>query len=452
MPLASVVTANSLSTHAMPDVDPLLDMAKGAMECVFGGFRGDFTGAVACLKDSGLHHLLSGVWHQASQGFQTYAAAPFGAADVGFACALSAVMIGGTLCYLRPELRAMEQAIDGGDEAQRQWVLDTGSVLRRDTLDGVTAMRQCQAVFDATQAAAIAQKDGPVQPRRVLAEMRIAEALLLHIADSPQLNLARSDRVAALCQLMAHGLGFKLPRATREALNICDERTSLIRDDNAFALLKARLEPDWHHDTAGSPTFTVHPIDVQIFDPAETTDDLSASARNDRRLLTHPKALLRVRTRVVGLIAASVSEDCGGIGDWRRLAERAMAAAAQDGLTCDRVLSALGIATRSGITARYSWRWTDEPVPQPGEMLRPSIPLDVAQWIARVMVVAGRPDAATPCPPRLAALVRGDTPPSLIIGSADWIHLADGIDALGHNHWHASFDQVRNAGRDSTPC
>ncbi|AKM29527.1 hypothetical protein AB870_04300 [Pandoraea faecigallinarum] len=420
------------------------------MHCIFDVFRADFSGAAACLRESGLHHLLAGAWHRASRCFQTHAAGQPGAADVGFACALSALTVGATCTYLWPELKALEQAIGGGGETQRQWALQTDSQLRRRTMADVSAMRQCLAVFDATAPAATAERDGASLPRRALAEMRIAEALLLHVADTPQPDLARSDRVAGLCQLMAHGLGFKLPRALREALRITDERPSLIRDDNAFALLKARLEPDWRHDEPGSPTFTVHPIDVQMFDPAETTGDLCAAARNERRLLTHPTALRRVRARLVELFAASVRNDCGGNGDWRQIAERAMAVAAQQGMTCDNVLSALGIATRAGISARHAWRWSDEPALQPGETMRPAIPFDVARWIARVMIVAGRPDASAahaPCPARLAALVRGDTPPSLRIGSPDWMRLVEGIDALGRDHWHTAFAQVCEEGR-----
>ncbi|AKC71565.1 hypothetical protein [Pandoraea oxalativorans] len=360
---------------------------------------------------------------------------------------MSAIAVGATCTYLWPELKALERAIDGGDETQRQWALQTDTQLRRRTVADVTAMRQCLAVFDATALAAAAQQAGTDMPRRALAEMRIAEALLLHIADAPQSDFARSDRVAGLCQLMAHGLGFKLPKTARDALHISDERPSLIRDDNAFALLKAQLAPDWRQDEAGSATFTVHPIDVQMFDPDETADDLSSKTRNERRLLTHPGALRRVRARLLALFAASVRYDCGGTGDWRAIAQRALAAAAQHGMSCDKVLLAMGIAARSGISARFAWRWSDEPVLLPGETLRPTIPVDVAQWIARVMIVAGNPDANLPCPSRLAALVRGDTPPTLQVGSDDWVRLTDGIDALGRRHWHMSFAQVCNAAR-----
>ncbi|VVD84677.1 hypothetical protein [Pandoraea anhela] len=468
MSFATDATVTSVSAGATPSISTLFQLTRAAAHCVFDAFRGDFSGAAACLRENGLRDLLADAWHQASLRFHRHAAAHPGAADVGFACALSALTVGATCTYLWPELKALEQAIDGGGEAQRQWALQTDSQLRRRTLADVTAMRQCLAVFEATAHAAKAREDGAALPRRALAEMRIVESLLLHIADAPQSDFARSDRVAGLCQLMAHGLGFKLPKALRDALRISDERPSLIRDDNAFALLKSRLAPDWRHDEAGSPTFSVHPIDVQIFDPAETTDDLSAKTRNERRLLTHAKALRRVRTRLVALFAASVRHDCGGTGDWRHLAERALTAAAQHGMTCEQVMTALGVATRAGVSARYAWRWSDEPTPQPGETLRPTIALDVAQWIACVMIVAGRPEGDdhnqsnvghvgnvghpvnaghAPCPPRLAALVRGDTPPSLKIGSADWILLVDGIDTLGRDHWHASFAQVCEAGK-----
>ncbi|AJP58247.1 hypothetical protein UC34_17255 [Pandoraea vervacti] len=451
-------TSHSLSTGTLPGVSTVLHLATDAMHCVLDSFRADFTGALACVRDSGLRHLLADAWHQAGRRFRPQAGAQPGVAgvtnvanvvDVGLACALSALTLGATCSYLWPELRALERAIGGGGEARRAWALQTDSQLRRRTLADVTAMRQCLAVFDATAPAANAQQGGASLPRRALAEMHIAEALLLHIADAPQSDLARSDRVSGLCQLMAHGLGFKLPKPMREALLITDERRSLIRDDSAFALLRDRLEPDWRHDAPGSPTFTVHPIDVQVFDPAETTDDLSAKTRNDRRLLTHPTALRRVRTRLTELFAASVRDDCGGTGDWRELAQRAMAVAAQEGLTCRQVLDALGVATRAGISARYAWRWSDEPAPAPGETIRPTIPLDVARWIARVMIVAGRPESSAvnvPCPARLAALVRGDTPPSLKIGSPDWVRLVDGIGAMGRDHWHASLAQVSARG------
>ncbi|WP_322880561.1 hypothetical protein [Pandoraea sputorum] len=443
----SDATASPSMVSSASPTGTLFQVVMNAMHCAFDGFRGDFSGAQACLRESGLSQLLSDAWQHAGQRFQQHALTHSGVSDVGFACALSAITVGATCTYLWPELKALERAIDGGDETQRQWALQTDTQLRRRTVADVTAMRQCLAVFDATALAAAAQQAGTDMPRRALAEMRIAEALLLHIADAPQSDEARSDRIAGLCQLMAHGLGFKLPKTVRDALHISDERPSLIRDDNAFALLKTQLEPDWRQDEAGSATFTVHPIDVQVFDPDETTDDLSSKTRNERRLLTHPVALGRVRARLVALFAASVREDCGGTGDWRALAQRALAVAAEHGMSCDKVLLAMGIATRSSISARFAWRWSDEPAPRPGETLRPTISLDVAQWIARVMIVAGNPDANLPCPSRLAALVRGDTPPTLKIGSDDWVRLTDGIDALGRSHWHLSFVQVCNAAR-----
>ncbi|UVA78144.1 hypothetical protein [Pandoraea commovens] len=448
MSLISSASSSSLSTVSSPPATgTLVQVALKAMHCAFDSFRGDFSGAVACLRESGLSQLLSDTWQHAGQRFQQHAPTHSGVSDVGIACALSAIAVGATYTYLWPELKALERAIDGGDETQRQWALQTDTQLRRRTVADVTAMSQCLAVFDATALAATAQQAGTDMPRRALAEMRIAEALLLHIADVPQSDYARSDRIAGLCQLMAHGLGFKLPKTVRDALHISDERQSLIRDDNAFALLKTQLEPDWRQDEAGSATFTVHPVDVQVFDPDETTDDLSPETRNERRLLTNPVALRRVRARLVALFAASVREDCGGTGDWRALALRALGVAAQHGMSCDNVLLAMGIATRSGISARFAWRWSDERGPRPGETLPPTIPVDVAQWIGRVMIVAGNPDANLPCPSRLAALVRGDTPPTLKIGSDEWVRLTDGIEALGRDHWHKSFAQVCNAAR-----
>ncbi|VVE72803.1 hypothetical protein PAN31117_04525 [Pandoraea anapnoica] len=448
MSFISSASSSSLSTVSSPPATgTLFQVALNAMHCAFDGFRGEFSGAVACLRESGLSQLLSDTWRHAGHRFQQHAPTHSGVSDVGFACALSAITVGATCTYLWPELKALERAIDGGDATQREWAIQTDSQLRRRTMADVTAMRQCLAVFDATALAATAQQAGTDMPRRTLAEMRITEALLLHIADAPQSDYARSDRIAGLCQLMAHGLGFKLPKTVRDALHISDERPSLIRDDNAFALLKTQLEPDWRQDEAGSATFTVHPIDVQVFDPDETTDDLSSKTRNERRLLTHPAALRRVRARLVALFAGSVRDDCGGTSDWRALAQQALAVAAQHGMSCDKVLLAMGIATRSGISARFAWRWSDEPVPGAGETLRPTIPLDVAQWIARVMIVASHPDTRLPCPPRLAALVRGDTPPTLTIGSDEWVRLTDGIEALGRDHWQMSFAQVCNAAR-----
>lgn len=445
-----------VSHAAFHPVNPFLRLADDAMNCLHEGFRGNFAGAALCWRDSGLHHLLNDAWQSGSLRFQRHGAALPGAADVTFACALSAVTVGATCRYLWPELRALERACTAGEGALREWALDTDAQLRRRTVEEVTAMRQCLAAFDATQTpahplppTAVSQR-ASTTTRRKFAELRIAESLILHLADAPQASLAQSDRVVGLCQLLAHGLGFRLSGAVRHALNLSDDRPSLIRDDAAFALLRERLEPDWRHDAEGSPTFSVHPVDVQLFDPLETTDDLSDDTRDARAMLTHPEALRRVRSRVVALFAASVRDDCGGDGDWRNLAVRALNTAAERGMTCERVLNAIGVATRASISARFAWRWTDEPVPQAGDVRVPAIPMDVAPWIARVMLVAGRPGRAgrrTPCPPRLAALARGDTPASLVIGSTDWMHLVDGIGALGRDHWHASYAQVREAGR-----
>jgi hypothetical protein len=285
--------------------------------------------------------------------------------------------------------------------------------------------------------------------RRQLAEREIAQALILHVADTPQSSLAQSDRVAALCQLLAHGLGFRQPGALRRTLQIDDEKPSLIRFDDAFTLLRERLEPDWRHDEEDSPTFNVHPIDVQLFDPDETTADLSDDTCVARLRLTDPKALQRVRSRVVGLIAASVRNDCGGTGDWRALAQSALTLAVQHGMTCEKVLAALGVATRSGISARRTWHWSDEPMPRRADVVTPTLPMDAARWVARLMLLAGTPPTREPCPPRLVALARGDTPPSLVIGSADWVHLVDGIRALGRDHWRTPHAHVVNAGRQA---
>ena len=449
MPFVSDVTPSFPAASPPSAVAALAHLASEAANCLYDGFRGDFTGAAACLRESGLRHLLTQAWQGAGDRYRQQGATMTKVADVGLACALSAVTIGAACRYLWPEFRALEAVFEAGAPAQRRWLHQTELQLRRTTLADVTAMRQCAAVFDATQAAHAAQAQPQAVPmsRRTRAEMRIAESVLLHIADAPQADVARSDRVVALCQLMAHGFGFKLPNAVLAALHVDDERPSLIRYDEAFALLRERLEPDWRHDAPGSPTFSVHPVDVQMFDPAETTDDLSNKTRDARRLLTHPVALRRVRRRLVALFAASVREDCGGAGDWRNVAQRALAKAAAEGMTCDQVCTALGIATRAGITARFAWRWTDEPVPPPGARLVPEIAPDVARWIARVMIVAGNPDSQEPCPPRLAALARGDTPPSLVIGSPDWRHLVDGIDVLGRDHWQVPFAQVCEVGK-----
>lgn len=453
--------SNTVFPSPSPSQSPssLLHLAYEVANCAYNGFRGDFSGAAACLRDSGLHHLLSNAWQGATRRYQAQAldvpSVPrmMGAADVVFACALSVLTIGAVRRYMLPELRALENVFSADERARRQWRLETQAQLRRRTPEDLTSMRQCLAAFDATQAvikppSSSTDSSRPLRPsHRELSEQRIAEALILHIADTPQTCMAQSDRVAALCQLLAHGLGFKLPRAMREALRVDDARPSLVRYDGAFTLLRERLEPDWRNDTADSPTFTVHPIDVQLFDPAETTDDLSKETRVARRMLTHPEALRHVRSRVVALIAASVREDCGSAADWRDLGELALSAAAQRGLSCDRVLGAMGLAVRSGVSARFAWRWTDEPVVPPGQVMTSTIPAEVAQWLARVMLIAGKLEKRTPCPPRLEALARGDTPPSLVIGSTDWLDLVEGIRALGRKHWGATYAQVREAGK-----
>lgn len=436
-----------------------LHLAYEAANCAYNGFRGDFSAATACLRDSGLHYLLSEAWKSASRKYEEQGLSVpgvpslSGAADVAFACALSALTIGAACRYLWPEMRALEDAFRGGANAGHLWARQTQAQLRRRTPADITAMRQCLTAFDATRMlvdsspSLAASQPTSALSRRQVAERKIAEALILHIADAPQTCLAQSDRVASLCQLLAHGLGFKVPESVRGALRIDDARPSLIRYDDAITLLRERLEPDWRNDTAGSPTFTVHPVDIQLFDPAETTDDLSKETRAARRQLTHPEALRRVRSRVMALMAASVREDCGSTADWRDLGEFALNASAQRGLSCERVLDAMGIAIRSGVSSRFAWRWTDEAQVQPGQVMTSTIPVDVSQWLARVMLTAGKPDVRVPCPARLAALARGDTPPSLVIGSDDWIHLVDGIQALGRNHWHKAYAQVCDAGR-----
>lgn len=442
----------------VPPANTFLQLGMRVVTCVRDGFRDDFAGMTACLRESGWRCLLDEAWHNASERFRVRGVTLPEAADVTFACAASILAIGATCRYLWPELRALERAIAEGEGARHEWALQTDAQLRRRTLADVTVMRQCMAAFEATEAdanaanttttanAGVSARDhdrmSPTSRRR-LAEMRISEALVLHVADAPQSSLAQSDRVAGLCQLLAHGLGFRLPAARLRTLHVSDARPSLIRFDEAFALLRERLEPDWRRDTPGAPTFCVHPIDVQLFDPAETTDDLCADVRDARRLLTHPEALRRVRSRVVALIAASVREDCGGTGDWRALAERALRTAAQLGMTCGRVLGALGIATRSGVSARAAWRWSDEVPMAPGRHPAPAIGADVAQWVARTMLLAGK----TACPPRLAALARGDTPASLVIGSAAWTDLVDGIAVLGREHWRVAYAQVCGVGR-----
>lgn len=453
MPFVSHAASSSPSTFP--------HLAYEAVTCLYDGLKGDFTGAVACLRDRGLHHLLSDAWQSTNQRHQEQAlsvqgtsvmSGVVGVADVAFACALSALTIGAACRYLWPEMRALENAIGEGAQAQRAWARQTQLQLRRRTPEDLTSMRQCLAAFDATQIFANAtpsaerSASGAASSGRKLAERRIAEALILHIADAPQTCVAQSDRVASLCQLLAHGLGFTLPHKMREALRVDDARPSLIRYDDAFTLLRERLEPDWRHDVAGSPTFTVHPIDTQLFDPTETTDDLTKATRMARRQLTHPDALRRVRSRVVALMATSVREDCGSAADWRDLGEFALIAAVQRGLPCERVLDALGIAVRAGVTARFAWRWTDEP--QVGQAMTSTIPVEVSRWIARVLLIAGNPqEARTPCSPRLAALARGDTPASLVIGTPDWIHLVDGIRKMGRSHWHTDYATVCEAGR-----
>ncbi|WP_353193563.1 hypothetical protein [Pandoraea pnomenusa] len=452
---AVAVLPTGLSPQPVPAnaANAVLRLASEAANCICDGFRSDFANAAACVRENGLAHALGDVWQCARDRLLSGGSGLAGAVDVTFACALSAVTVGATCRYLWPELRSLENAIGQGQAAQRQWAIHTDAILCRRTLGEVTAMRQCMVAFDATQAAAdkcpsaSALRHASPQARRKFAEMRISEALVLHVADAPQINFNQSDRVAALCQLLAHGLGFKLPAASLRTLQINDAQPSLIRYDDAFALLRDRLEPDWRNDDPGSPTFNVHPVDVQLLDPAETTDDLSRDTRDARRLLTRPDALRRVRTRVVSLIADSVREDCGGVGDWRHFAESALRTATETGMACEQVMFALGIATCASVSARRTWCWTDESPQAAGDIGTSTIPVDVAQWIARVMLVAGNSGLREPCPHRLAALARADTPASLVVGSEDWRHLVDGIDTLGRDHWRVDYANVCEVSR-----
>ncbi|MBN4667837.1 hypothetical protein HUS70_20110 [Pandoraea nosoerga] len=418
---------------------------------VCGGFRDNFVSARQGPREGALQApdaAFAGTWGRAGPG-GAYAASNGaglpGSLDVAFACALGVLTIGAMYRCLAPEWRALEAALASGEPAQRRWGVQTHAQLRRRTLGDTSAMRQCFAAFEATHDS---RYPDPVN-RRQLAEREIAQALVLHVADAPQSSLAQSDRVMALSQLLAHGLGFRLPGAWRRALRIDDDKPSLIRFDDAFTLLRERLEPDWRHDEEDSPTFSVHPVDVQLFDPAETTADLSDKTRAARLRLTDPGALRRVRSRVVRLIAASVRNDCGGVGDWRALAQSALALAAQRGLCCENVIAALGTATRSGVSARRVWHWSDEPTPRRSDGVTPALSMDTAQWIARLMLLAGMPPRREPCPPRLAALARGDTPPALVIGSLEWVHLVDGIRELGRDHWRTSYARVVAVGRQA---
>lgn len=300
------------------------------------------------------------------------------------------------------------------------------------------------------------------------ADADIARALIVHLANTPRASDMDSWHVIALCGLLAHGLDFQLSQADAQNLRIIPGMPSLIRRDDMFVLLHDVLVPEWETDDEGAPTFSVHPVDVQLFDPDETTDDLGEDPRGTpfrsspetiarrkreirewRERITEVGATERVCSRVVSLIAASVRNDCGVRTDWRYLFNMQMSIASVYLETCADVLERIGNSVMADVSPRDIWKWHDAaPIDTHGPRL-PSMPMPVAQWLARVLII----EAGVQTTPTVhsafgfAAMARMDTPPALVIGSPAWSELVKGVEVMGNAHWRVSFDTVSRAGR-----
>ncbi len=307
------------------------------------------------------------------------------------------------------------------------------------------------------------------KPELPQADADISRALIVHLSNTPRQSDPDSWHVVALCGLLAHGLDFHLNAAHVQNLRIIPAMPSLIRRDEMFALLHDLLVPAWETDVAGAPTFSVHPVDVQLFDPEETTGDLEAleevcddasvpkkshdtrkqEIRENRERLTDVAALERVRARVVSLIAASVRNDCGMRADWRYLFNMQMSIASVYLDSCSSVLERIGNSVMADISTRDIWKWHDAPPAGTHGPWPPSMPMHVAQWLARVLIteagIQATPTARSAY--GFAAMARMDTPPALVIGSLEWSELVKGVEIMGNAHWRASFDTVSRAGR-----
>ncbi|VVE23239.1 hypothetical protein PIN31115_03252 [Pandoraea iniqua] len=301
------------------------------------------------------------------------------------------------------------------------------------------------------------------------ADADISRALIVHLSNTPRASDLDSWHIVALCGLLAHGLDFQLNAADEQSLRIIPAMPSLIRRDEMFGRLHDLLVPDWASDAPGAPTFSVHPVDVQLFDPEETTDDLEAppaarvdastpapsrdarkqEIRETRERLTDTAALARVRSRVVSLIAASVRNDCGIRADWQYLFNMQMSTASVYLETCTDVLERIGNSVMADVSTRDIWKWHDAPAAGTHGPWPPSMPMHVAQWLARVLIIeAGvQSTPAARSASGFAAMARMDTPPALVIGSMAWGDLVKGVEVMGNAHWHASFDTVSRAGK-----
>lgn len=310
-------------------------------------------------------------------------------------------------------------------------------------------------------------------PNYPQADCDIATALIVHLSNTPQDTDLKSVRVTRLCALLAHHLGFVLAADYAKSSHLDTHPNTLIQHDDSFALLHALLAPDWEHDKEGAPTFSVHPVDVQLFDPEETTSDLLApygtidpdsgspesiavrarKIRESRERLTDKAALERVRSRVVTSIAASVRHECDRTSlDWRVRAKFELIIAACSGMTYGDMLGRLGDAAMRDISARGNWRWRDDPPDDEYGPAPASMPEHVAKWLVRVLASAPvLPDMtdtqASPRATGLMAFARMDTPASLVVGSPEWDELVKGVEIIGERHWYASLAEVCHAGR-----
>lgn len=301
-------------------------------------------------------------------------------------------------------------------------------------------------------------------------DIDIARALIVHLSNLPQDTDLKSLRVTQLCALLAHSLGFDLAADYAKSIHLDTHAHTLIQHDDSFALLHALLAPDWENEKEGAPTFSVHPVDVQLFDPDETTSDLLApygmidedsaspdssatrarEIRDSRERLTDTAALKRVRSRVVERIAASVCNDCSRVSiDWRLAAQLKLLVAKTNRMTYGDMLAGLGDLAMTHISVQGIWRWRDDPPCGENAPRQPSMPRQVAQWLVRVL--AAQPDPSglrtSDRQPSLMALARMDTPASVVIGSPQWTDLVKGVEIIGERHWYASFAEVCHAGR-----
>lgn len=275
----------------------------------------------------------------------------------------------------------------------------------------------------------------------------LARAVVVHIAEVDAQPRDAHIKVYALSLRTASRLGFQLdPRLLLQAAGRPGTPALFIDAGDVEHLFRS-LSCAPHTCDPTAETFTVHPLDLGLFEPRRATAGACDDALDPPADRASREAL---RGQLTAMLADAVCAEpiflarwCDEVAIW--LDEPACA-----GFTCDRIFDVLGARAMDAL----AWRFARCEASSPAMPVPPSSA--ALRWVSQVMLCAAT--AVLPscgvghhATRRLRAgielLARTDTPGGLVFGSTDWCRLRNDLATLGDAHWDHAMTQVAREAR-----